>query len=256
MAEPLEPVPDESAAPTTRDVTAPARIAQVNLLPADVLIERRQRRVASIAVGVLIAYLGALGLIYGLKVGAVNDARAARDQTEREVALVRAEVESLREYQRLIDTLDNRETLLASAMEGQLSWARILGDLALSFDPDASLLTVVGASTAPEADVAAATGTTTPTGSAVSEVEAGGIDVGDPVAQIQFTGYSIEELTGVQDVLNRFDDADGFFDSYLTTAAEEARGDSEVTNFVGRVWLDNYAYTHRYDDGLPEESVP
>jgi hypothetical protein len=57
-------------------------------------------------------------------------------------------------------------------------------------------------------------------------------------------------------VLSRFDDADGFFDSYLTTAAEEERGDSEVTNFVGRVRLDGDAYTHRYDDGLPEENGP
>jgi hypothetical protein len=259
MTEPLEPIPDETAAPTTHDATVPVRIAQVNLLPADILVERRQRRVASIAIGVLIAYLGALGVIYLLKVGAVEDARAARDQSEREVAVLRAEVDSLSEYQRLIDTLENRETLLASAMDGQLSWARIFGDLALSFDREASLIGVVATSTGPDAQsaaVAAGAGTSS-TPAATPDAEGGGFDVGEPVAQVEFTGYSIEELApGVEEVLSRFDDADGFFDSYLTTAAEEERGDSEVTNFVGRVLLDDDAYTHRYDDGLPEESGP
>jgi Tfp pilus assembly protein PilN len=259
MTEPLEHIPDETVAPMTHDATLPVRVAQVNLLPADVVIGRRQRRVVSITVGVLVAYLGALALIYALKVGEVDEARAARDQIEREVAVLRTEVDSLGKYQRLIDTVENRETLLASAMDGQLSWARILGDLALSFDREASLIGVVATSTGPDAQsaaVAAGAGTSS-TPAATPDAEGGGFDVGEPVAQVEFTGYSIEELApGVEEVLSRFDDADGFFDSYLTTAAEEERGDSEVTNFVGRVLLDDDAYTHRYDDGLPEESGP
>jgi hypothetical protein len=258
MTEPLEHIPDETVAPMTHDATLPVRVAQVNLLPADVVIGRRQRRVVSITVGVLVAYLGALALIYALKVGEVDEARAARDQIERDVAVLRTEVDSLGKYQRLIDTVENRETLLASAMDGQLSWARILGDLALSFDREASLIGVVAASTGPDGQSAAAAGAgTSSTPAATPDTEAGEFDVGAPVAQVEFTGYSIEELApGVEEVLSRFDDADGFFDSYLTTAAEEERGDSEVTNFVGRVRLDDDAYTHRYDDGLPEENGP
>jgi hypothetical protein len=250
MTEPLEPIPDDTDALNTYDATAPVRVAQVNLLPAEVIIARRQRRVASIAVAVLIVYLGVLGVIYALKVGDVDRARAERDQTERDVAALRAEVESLSEYQRLIDTLENREMLLTGAMDGQLSWARILGDLALSFDREASLVSVAAASTAP--DVA----TTGSAGAAASDAEAGGFDFGEPVARVEFTGYSVEAFApGVEEVLSRFDDAEGFFDSYLTTAAEEERGESEVTGFTGRVQLDDGAYTHRYDDGLPEESV-
>jgi hypothetical protein len=237
-------------------------VARVNLLPADVLIERRRRRVTAISAGLLVAYLGALGVIYALKIDAVDQARAERDQTERQVAMLQAEEDSLSEYQQLIDTLNNREMLLTSAMDGQLSWARILGDLALALDRDASLLTVVAASTAPGADAAAApgaAGSTTgaaPPATAAAGTDGQAFDAGEPVAQLDFTGYSVEAFDpGVKEVLHKFGDAEGFFDSYLTTAAEEERGTAEVTTFVGRVRLNEGVYTHRYDDGLPEESV-
>lgn len=224
------------------------RMARVNLLPASVLVERRQRRVAQYSLGILLLFVVGLGAVYAYQVGRVNDARAERDETEAEVALLRAEVAALGEYQQLLDTVENREELLAAAMDNQLSWARILGDLALQFDRQASLVGVNAISTEPGADGAEVATTVDP--------EASPFDLGDPVAQVQFTGYSVDRFApGVEEVIAKFDDADGFHDAYLTTAGEEERGTEEVTNFVGDVLVDDYAYTHRYDDGLPEESV-
>ena len=251
MTEPVEVDPNQTIEASARDTYDRVGVAQVNLLPPEITVHRRQRRIAAFSIGLLIAYLGALGLLYVLKLEAVNAARAARDDTQQEVAVLQAEAESLQEYQVLADNVENAETLLTAAMDRELSWARILGDLALAFDQQSSLVGVQAASTEPGVeDVATSTEGTGQTDGA------GEIDPGTPVAQVEFTGYSVDRFApGVEDVLSKFDESAGFFDSYLDTAAEMERGDSEVTDFVGRVKLDDGAYTHRYDDGLPEESV-
>lgn len=254
MTESNDPVDDEPGQRVRSDATtSTVPTAQVNLLPPEIAVERRQRTVAVFALGVLAAYLLGLGGVYALKVGNVNEARAERDDTERQVAVLRAEVDALSEFQNLLDTVQNREMLLTSAMDGELSWARILGDLALSFDRQASLIAVTGASTAPDAAGVDAAGIE---GASTTVVEEGGFDLGEPVAQIEFTGYSVDRIApGVEEVIARFDDTTGFYDSYLATAGEEERGASEVTNFLGRAQVDEAAYTHRYDDGLPEENL-
>lgn len=251
MTEQFDPIDDGTAELSALDAGLGydrVRTARVNLLPASVLVERQQRRVALYSLGILVAFLVGLGAVYALQVGKVNDARAERDRVEGEVALLRAEVASLAKYQRLLDNVDNRETLLTAAMENELSWARVLGDLALQFDRQASLIGVNAATTEPDAADPQATGT--------PDVDAGVFDLGEPVAQIEFTGYSVDRFApGVEEVLRKFDKATGFDDAYLSTAGEEVRGTEEVTNFVGEVQIDDRAYTHRYDEGLPEESV-
>jgi hypothetical protein len=229
-------------------VTPAVPAARVNLLPPELAVERRRRTIAMFALGLLGAYVLGLGGVYALKVGNVNDARAERDRTEQQVAVLRDEVDSLNEYQDLLDTVENRETLLSGAMDGELSWARILGDLALTFDRQASLIAVIGQSTATDAVGAG--------GSAPTVVEEDTFDLGEPVAQVEFTGYSVDRFApGVEEVLAKFDDTTGFYDSFLATAGEEQRGSTDVTNFFGRVQIDDGAYTHRYDDGLPEENL-
>jgi hypothetical protein len=178
----------------------------------------------------------------------VEDAQLERDAADRRVAVLRSDLDELSEFQTLVDDIDARESLLTAAMDDELSWARVFGDLALSFSRDSSLTeiqAVTAEDAAPEGDIAAA--------DADPEPEP---DADTSVAQVTFTGYSVEEFApGVAEVLADFAEAEGFFDSYLTTAIEEERGDSEVTGFEGRVELNDKAYTRRYEDGLPEESL-
>lgn len=247
--------PDETApldpAVEAADFEPRGWAAQVNLLPADVLSEQRRRRVGIVAVAVLLVYLAGLGTLYVLKLGDVSEARADRDAVERDVVQLRAEAESLQEYATLSTRLEVRETLLTSAMEDELSWARIFGELALAFSRQASLTEVQAASAnvdpADPAAAVAADDTVDPTAEP---------DPDDPVAEVIFTGYSVDRFApGVEEVLSNFEDADGFLDSYLSLAADEERGNSMVTTFEGRVELDDAVYTHRFDDGLPEESL-
>lgn len=221
--------------------------AHVNLLPREYLVEYRRRRVAVVALGILAAYVVALGVVYSFKQTKVDEARAERDVVAQQVTVLQAEVDSLAEYQQLLTAIGNREALLTAAMDDQLSWARILGDLAFAFSRQASLTEMAAVATAvDEAQLPAPD----------AEVDAAEPDPTDPVAQVVFTGYSVDRFApGVAEVLANFEDTDGFMDSYLAIASDEERGGSEVTTFEGRVDLDGGAVTHRFDDGLPEESL-
>lgn len=235
---------DETAR-TDRLDTASVGVARVNLLPPEIARERRTQRVAAVSVGVLVAYLGALGALYALKLGDVADARDERDTAAAAVAGLQTELETLAEFQTLADDIQTREALLTAAMADELSWARVFGEFALSFSRDASL-TDVQAVTANSEQVAAGVDPTT----------AEELPQGTPVGQITFTGYSIERVApGVQEVLSEITEADGFVDSYLTTTTNEERGGKQVTNFEGRVELDDNVQTRRYDDGLPQETI-
>jgi hypothetical protein len=242
---------DDATAPIPPPEGAPiegGRVAKVNLLPPEIERERRRHQIALISLGVLGIYLIALMAVYVAKSNAVADALAERDAADRRVAVLQSDLDELSEFQTLVDDIDARESLLTAAMDDELSWARVFGDLALSFSRDSSLTQIQAATAedaAPEGDIAAA--------DADPEPEP---DADTSVAQVTFTGYSVEEFApGVAEVLADFAEAEGFFDSYLTTAIEEERGDSEVTGFEGRVELNDKAYTRRYEDGLPEESL-
>lgn len=276
---PLPPV-DE-----TRVAQAPTRAyaAQVNLLPLEIIRQRRHQRIAVASVGALAVYLLLLTVLYIMQGNDVAEARAERDAAQERVVVLQAEVDGLSEFQALLDDIATHEDLLTAVMRDELSWARIFGDLALAFSNDASLTQVDAVTvideTADETAAATATpGAATPTASepaaaqpAASEAAPGagvtpteatdgteGTDgeTATAVAELTFSGYTVTEFApGVAEVLSNFADAEGFFDAYLATAAEEERGGTLVTKFEGSVDLDERAYTRRYDDGMPEESL-
>lgn len=222
--------------------------AQVNLVPADVLELRRRRTIAAAALALAGLWFVAVAALVVLQFGQVDEARVERDAVQARVVALTADVDALSEFALLADTLTNREALLTAAMADELSWSGVLGDLALAFSADASLTEVQAVSTAPDA-------AGTVDGAPAPAVDgSGALDAGDPAAQVTFAGYSVDRLApGVQEVIADFDDAVGFFGSYLATALDEERGDTQVTTFGGRVDVDRSALTGRYDDGLPSE---
>lgn len=270
MTEPLYPDDETTQVPPAAGVpldAPPTRgyMARVNLLPRAVVKARRWRQIGITSVGVLVIYLIVLAGFTIVKSSEVNAAERDREAADDRVAVLQQQANELVQYQTLADDIDARETLLVTAMDEQLSWARIFGDLALAFSRDASLTQVDATAAIPEpidGQIVApqstdasepADGTTEPAAPAAVEP----VD-GDPesVAQVIFTGYAVKQFApGVAEVLSNFAQAEGFFDSWLTTAADEKRGDTEVTQFEGRVELDQRAYTRRYDDGLPDDGL-
>lgn len=214
--------------------------ARVNLLPREIEETARARRVTSWTIGAVAAFAALLGLIYIAKLGALNDARDERDAAQVEVAQLQADLASLEEFAELDRQLTARNDLLTAAMATEISWARVMNDLALTFPPSSSLLGLAAAA---------------------DDAQAAGIDGGAPanpnseaVASLEFDGYSVERFApGVERVLVKFDEVQTFFNAYLSQATEAARGDTEVTTFGGTAQLNDEAYTGRYAEGLPPE---
>jgi len=206
--------------------------ARVNLLPKEIEQRARARRASSWAIGAVAAYAALLTLLYIAKLSDVQSARDDRDAAAQQVAALQQELSTLQEYAELDRQLAARNALLRDAMAQEISWARVFNDLSLTFPPSSSLTALTAASTpadAPEATVGA-------------------------VGNLTFDGYSVERYApGVERVLVKFDEVTTFFNSYLTTAGELERGDTEVTSFAGTVQLNEEAYTGRYADGLPPE---
>ncbi|QBI21523.1 hypothetical protein ER308_19410 [Egibacter rhizosphaerae] len=209
---------------------------RVNLLPKDLFEQARARRVARGSYVGLAVFVLALAGVYGHGWNQVRLAEEEREAAQAEVSQLQAELAELEEYRELAERLDARNQTLATAMSDEISWARILNDLALTFPSDSSLLSL---------DTMA---------NDVEEPEEGEIDPGHSVGEMTVTGYSIEEYApGVESVLIDFESARGFFNSYLQTATADERADSEITTFSGTIDLDDDARTGRYTDGLPAE---
>lgn len=213
--------------------------ARVNLLPREIAERARVRRSASWTIAGVAAFAAVLGLLYLAKLGQINEAEDERDQAQAEVTQLQAELATLQEFAELDREVKARNQLLAAAMATEISWARTLNDLALTF-PASSSLTELDASMVGVAGVE---------GASVDEnVSAAAI------ASLRFAGYSVERYApGVERVLLKFSDVGMFFNSYLAQAATELRGDTLVTGFNGSLELSEDARTNRYAEGLPPE---
>lgn len=219
---------------------------RVNLLPESVRERQRQRRATMITVGAVAAWVLVLGVVYGVKQADVNAARLARDEAQAEVTRLQGEVAELREFGELAQRLDAREALLAEAMSAEISYARLLNDLALSFPQTASLKTVAISRSGEDADGG-------DSGSADTDTSV--VDFQDQaVASADFTGYSVEQFApGIERMLLDFENVRSFFNTYLSTATDVERGNTEVTQFEASVNLTEEAYTDRYREGLPAQ---
>ena len=212
--------------------------ARVNLLPREIAERARTRRTASWTIGAVAAFAALLGVLYLFKLGQVDQAGEERDAAQAEVTRLEAQKATLQQFADLDAEVKERNTLLAAAMATEISWARAMNDLALTF-PASSSLTALSAGMQGVETQGATTTSNNPRA----------------IASMSFEGYSVERFApGVERVLLKFSDVGMFFNSYLTTAAVELRDTTAVTAFDGSLLMSPDARTGRYADGLPPEA--
>jgi len=215
--------------------------ARVNLLPRELAERARTRRTTSLTVGAVFAFAAVLGLLYLLKLGAVNEATQERNEQQAVVDEREAELAQLQQYAELDKQVKARNELLSAAMTTQISWARVFNDLALTFPASSSLISLQAT-----AEGAAQTGES---GQPAAQPNS------QSVANVQFNGYSVERYApGVERVLLKFSDVSMFFNAYLSQATADQPERRDVTTFDGRLQLNDESRTGRYVDGLPQES--
>jgi hypothetical protein len=215
---------------------------KVNLLPREVAGARAARRTTRLTVACVLLFAVALGGAYLQKLGEIDQAELARDTVQADVVRLQTELATLEEYRQLADQLDARNAVLTAAMANEISFARVLNDMSLSFPASSSLRTLQVATRASAQAV---------------EPAAGDVSFGEPVASVTYAGYSVERFApGVETVIVEFDKVSAFFSSFIVSARLEEIGTTEVTGFDGTVQLDDGALTGRYADGLPQEVAP
>lgn len=209
----------------------------VNLLPGTYEHRRRmERRWATLAVALVVLWI-ALGVLI---LDEQNDRQrllAQRDAVADRVALLDAQVESLGQFQELADRLEAGNEVLAFAMDNEVSWAQILVNLARG-RPNTTSFTAI------EAEIEAPEPVTDDPDVFELNDEA---DLGFFVVN----GYDTGQLTGIEELLLRFGELDGFFQEYLSTLDSDAIGNVPVTTFSATVRLEASARTNRYELGLP-----
>ncbi|WP_370325033.1 hypothetical protein [Euzebya sp.] len=207
---------------------------RVNLLPPAERGRAGARRANALLVLLVLVFCAALAFVFVMKQGAVDDAVADRDTAQREVNDLQAQVDALSAFQALADELATGNTTLMTAMSGEIAVARLLNDVALSL-PSTASLTDLAVARDVTADVA------------------GEVTLGENVATLQLSGYSIERYApGVEGVLLQFDQVNGLTVTYLNTANANEIGDVGVTDFDATGLLTDEIFTGRYDEGLPE----
>ena len=212
--------------------------ARVNLLPREIAERARTRRTASWTMGAVLVFAALLGVFYLAKLGQVNRAEEERDAAQAEVTLLEAQKTKLQQFADLDAEVKERNTLLAAAMATEISWARAMNDLALTFPASSSLTALTAGMQGVDAE-----GATTTSNNPRA------------IANMAFEGYSVERFApGVERVLLKFSDVGMFFNSYLSTAAVEVRGETPVTAFDGSLLMSAEARTGRYANGLPPEA--
>jgi Tfp pilus assembly protein PilN len=114
----------------------------INLLPSDVRQGQQTKRWFSIAVSAGVALLVLLGAITVLQRMQISSSERTLRTEQAKAAQLRTEVGSLRDYELLEATLNSTQSLLNTALAGDVSWTRFLDDLDTHMPNDSWLSTI------------------------------------------------------------------------------------------------------------------
>lgn len=117
---------------------------RLNLLPREVAAVREQRRAgALVAAGVGVLALG-LGLVWGAGRGQVTAEREKADDAEATVARLRSQVAGLQQVGQLEQALEARRRMVTAALADDVSWSRLLTQIATVIPNDVWLTSFSG----------------------------------------------------------------------------------------------------------------
>jgi Tfp pilus assembly protein PilN len=238
---------------TTTTTTVPLQTAaspRVNLLPPEVLAERRLRRMKLLlAAGVL----GAGAVVGGLYLAAVADVDEARhelQQTQAVHADLQEQTEAYADVPGVYASVAAAEALLEQATTEEVRWSYYLNDLSLTV-PDGVWMTTVtaglqgdaGADAAADPAAAAATTGAAPAPSAVTPTDGTAVPAGR--GSVTFAGTAMNHDL-VADWLEVLADQPGYEDPYLTSSTERMEGATQVVDFTTEVTVTDDALWTQY----------
>jgi Tfp pilus assembly protein PilN len=214
----------------TRTQAKARSLPRVNLLPPEIVEQRRFRRVQAGLAGALVA---ALALVGGLYVLATADRARQAEQlraVQAETAVLQARQAEYAEVPQVFARVAAAEAQLTQAMGQEVRWSFFLDDLSRSVPDDLWMTKMIMLQTVDAAE---------PSVPSVNPASLPG------VGTVTFEGTAFEhvDVSAWLDMLAR---QSGYADPFVTKSEEDIIGDDEVVNFVTSVTVTAEALEGRY----------
>jgi Tfp pilus assembly protein PilN len=124
-------------------------VSQVNLLPPDILVAQRQRRLAGV---VVLAGIGVIALIVAFYLVQVNSLGGVRDDieaAEQNNAGLQREIDDLQQFEALRAQAQQKQELLNQVLANEISFSGLLMDISRVIPSDAALTSFTAAAQEP-----------------------------------------------------------------------------------------------------------
>lgn len=208
---------------------------RVNLLPEQVQASARASTARYAAAGAAALLVAALGGLYFMQAGQVDDAEAELAAVEADNAELQARVTELAPFAALTAERDEAVGAVTAAMDGEASVAGVLQDLSAVLPPQAEITTLT---------VTMADGAQAPSAGGTRPVQ----------GRLSAQGRALVGIApGVEDLMLSVDRAAAFDNPFVTTTTVE---EGEVAAFTLEVDLGPEVLTDRYELDPQQDVAP
>ena len=219
------------------DVVGADALPRVNLIPTEITVTRRFRRVQGLLGLVVLATVVLIGLLVFLATGRVNRAQERLDAAQARTATLERELATYRPVEGAYRAVDTARDTLRTALGGEVRFSRFLADLSITVPDSVQFKTLTVTVGAPSPDQAAAA-------AAAAAGVIGSVSVGGLAA-------SHDDVAAWLDAVAK---RRGMADPYFTTASRVVEGSGTAVKFESTAALMRDALSGRYadeDGGLP-----
>lgn len=207
----------------------------INLLPPELAERRRARRQAVLLVIIGVSYVALLAAFWLVRNLEVGRQRERLEVAQRSAATLQVQVDGLREFADLERLVKERQATLATVMDRDVAWSRLLIELSMIIPGDSWLTTFAG--TAEVSDQQAAATQPTPLAPA-------------RLGTLSFAGNTFD-FPGVAKWITRLQELKSLQTIWVPSAAKTQIQGREVINFTSTADLSTGAASNRYKAATP-----
>jgi type IV pilus assembly protein PilM len=117
---------------------------RVSLLPAEIGIARRERKQTMVVAAAVVAFAVLLLALYGLRSGKLHDEQATADAAEARTQQLTTQINQLHDIEALQADITTRRETVATALEGDVAWTRLIQEVATVLPNDVWLTSFSG----------------------------------------------------------------------------------------------------------------
>lgn len=203
---------------------------RINLLPPEIAQRRRVRRQSSLLIVAFFVLAGLLAGTYVWRLGTLNSEQGRERRSQALVSTLEAKRAPLLVFDELKRTVDAKQALLVSTMEGDVAWSRLLTELSMVIPEESWLTAFTGTTQAP--------GTVPPGG---TNVAVGPTRLGT----VSFTAVTFK-FPDVANWITRLQGLKSLQNVWVPDAKKSEIGAREVVNFTSTADLSESAASGRF----------